>query len=176
MRKLITIFAVTFFGILAAMAENVNITAKLKDANNQSVIIGATVLLMQDTALVAGTTTDNKGKFVLDTQTGEYVLECSFVGYETIRMALTVSGNTNLGDILLSETATELEEVVVESQGAIQKVDRQILLPNKEQMAASSDGVSLLQNLQIPRIVINPVENTIKTLSDESDYIKIKGE
>ena len=90
-------------------------------------------------------------------------------------MSLTISGNINLGTIEMNEASQELGEVVVESKAVIQKVDRQILLPNKEQMAASSDGVSLLQNLQIPRIVINPVENTIKTLSDESVQLRING-
>ena len=68
-----------------------------------------------------------------------------------------------------------LEEVTVESKNIIQKVDKQVLLPSKEQRKAASDGVSLLQNLQIPRIVINPVENTIKTLSDEAVQLRING-
>ena len=90
-------------------------------------------------------------------------------------MALTVNGDTHIGDILMQEGATELGEVVVESQAIIQKVDRQILLPSKEQMQASSDGVSLLQNLQIPRIVISPIDNSVKTLSDESVQLRING-
>ena len=69
----------------------------------------------------------------------------------------------------------ELGEVVVESQAIIQKVDRQILLPSKEQTQASSDGVSLLQNLQIPRIVISPIDNSVKTFSDESVQLRING-
>ena len=75
----------------------------------------------------------------------------------------------------MQEGTTELGEVVVESQAVIQKVDRQILLPSKEQMQASSDGVSLLQNLQIPRIVISPIDNSVKTLSDESVQLRING-
>jgi len=111
----------------------------------------------------------------LNADTGNYILELSYIGYETIRMALTVNENTHIGDILMQEGATELGEVVVESQAIIQKVDRQILLPSKEQTQASSDGVSLLQNLQIPRIVISPIDNSVKTLSDESVQLRING-
>ena len=128
-----------------------------------------------DSGQIAGTTTDNSGKFTIDAGNGDYILELSYIGYETIRMALTVNGDTHIGDILMQEGATELGEVVVESQAIIQKVDRQILLPSKEQTQASSDGVSLLQNLQIPRIVISPIDNSVKTLSDESVQLRING-
>ena len=167
--------AVLFCSAITAMANNAKISGRIKDANDKSSIIGATVLLMQDTAQIAGTTTDNNGKFSLDADTGNYILELSYIGYETIRMALTVNGDTHIGDILMQEGAMELGEVVVESQAIIQKVDRQILLPSKEQMQASSDGVSLLQNLQIPRIVISPIDNSVKTLSDESVQLRING-
>ncbi len=169
------LFAAMLCVAMTATANNAKISGRIKDANDKSAIIGATVLLMQDTVLIAGTTTDSNGKFTLNADTGNYILELSYIGYETIRMALTVNGDTHIGDILLQEGATELGEVVVESQAIIQKVDRQILLPSKEQMQASSDGVSLLQNLQIPRIVISPIDNSVKTLSDESVQLRING-
>ena len=169
------LFAAMLCVAMTATANNAKISGRIKDANDKSAIIGATVLLMQDTVQIAGTTTDNNGKFSLDADTGNYILELSYIGYETIRMALTVNGDTHIGDILMQEGATELGEVVVESQAIIQKVDRQILLPSKEQMQASSDGVSLLQNLQIPRIVISPIDNSVKTLSDESVQLRING-
>ena len=168
-------FAAMLCVAMTATANNAKISGRIKDANDKSAIIGATVLLMQDTVQIAGTTTDNSGKFTIDADTGNYILELSYIGYETIRMALTVNGDTHIGDILMQEGATELGEVVVESQAVIQKVDRQILLPSKEQMQASSDGVSLLQNLQIPRIVISPIDNSVKTLSDESVQLRING-
>ena len=175
MKHSIFLFAAMLCVAMTATANNAKISGRIKDANDKSAIIGATVLLMQDTVQIAGTTTDNSGKFTIDAGNGDYILELSYIGYETIRMALTVNGDTHIGDILMQEGATELGEVVVESQAVIQKVDRQILLPSKEQMQASSDGVSLLQNLQIPRIVISPIDNSVKTLSDESVQLRING-
>lgn len=66
-----------------------------------------------------------------------------------------------------------IAEVTVEVQSVIQKVDKQILLPNREQRKASSDGMSLLQNLQIPRIVVNPADNTVKTLANQDVQLRI---
>lgn len=158
----------------ASYAQN-KVNGTVIDRTDNSKLIGVNVTLSNDSGQVAGTTTDSNGKFTLNAEKGDYILELSYIGYETIRMALTVNDNTHIGTIQMQEGATELSEVVVESQAIIQKVDRQILLPSKEQMQASSDGVSLLQNLQIPRIVISPIDNSVKTLSDESVQLRING-
>ena len=158
----------------ASYAQN-KVNGTVIDRKDNSKLIGVNVTLSNDSGQIAGTTTDNSGKFTLNADTGNYILELSYIGYETIRMALNVNDNTHIGTIQMQEGATELGEVVVESQAIIQKVDRQILLPSKEQMQASSDGVSLLQNLQIPRIVISPIDNSVKTLYDESVQLRING-
>ena len=180
----------TKFFVLAAamicavsMAANNKVSGVIKDAADKSALVGVNVTLVESQKskgestrnVVSGTVTDAHGKFSLETETGEFVLECSYIGYEPIGMNLTVSGNTNLGTIEMNEASTELGEVVVESDAVIQKVDRQILLPNKEQLGASSDGMSLLQNLQIPRIVVNPADNTVKTLANQDVQLRING-
>lgn len=171
-RVLFVALAIVSAGALCAQNK---VNGCVIDRADNSKLIGVNVTLSNDSGQVAGTTTDNNGKFTLNADTGNYILELSYIGYETIRMALTVNDNTHIGTIQMQEGATELGEVVVESQAVIQKVDRQILLPSKEQMQASSDGVSLLQNLQIPRIVISPIDNSVKTLSDESVQLRING-
>lgn len=166
-----------------SMAANNKVSGVIKDAADKSALVGVNVTLVENQKskgestrnVVSGTVTDAHGKFSLETETGEFVLECSYIGYEPIGMSLTVSGNTNLGTIEMNEASTELSEVVVEGDAVIQKVDRQILLPNKEQLGASSDGMSLLQNLQIPRIVVNPVENSVKTLANQDVQLRING-
>ena len=158
-----------------SMAANNKVSGVIKDAADKTALIGVNVSLKQGDQQVSGTVTDAHGKFSLEAETGEFVLECSYIGYEPIGMSLTVSGNTNLGTIEMNEVSTELGEVVVEGDAVIQKVDRQILLPNKEQLGASSDGMSLLQNLQIPRIVVNPADNTVKTLANQDVQLRING-
>ena len=158
-----------------SMAANNKVSGVIKDAADKTALIGVNVSLKQGDQQVSGTVTDAHGKFSLETETGEFVLECSYIGYEPIGMSLTVSGNIHLGTIEMNEASTELGEVVVEGDAVIQKVDRQILLPNKEQLGASSDGMSLLQNLQIPRIVVNPADNTVKTLANQDVQLRING-
>ena len=98
-------------------------------------------------------------------------------------MICAVSMNAQTGvqtnsmpDTLRMDTSMfKLAEVTVEAQNVIQKVDKQVLLPNKEQRKASHDGMSLLQNLQIPRIVVNPADNTVKTLANQDVQLRING-
>ena len=158
-----------------SMAANNKVSGVIKDAADKSALIGVNVSLKQGDQQVSGTVTDAHGKFSLAAETGEFVLECSYIGYESIGMSLAVNGNIHLGTIEMNEASTELGEVVVEGDAVIQKVDRQILLPNKEQLGASSDGMSLLQNLQIPRIVVNPADNTVKTLANQDVQLRING-
>jgi len=158
-----------------SMAANNKVSGVIKDAADKSALVGVNVSLKQGDQQVSGTVTDAHGKFSLEAETGEFVLECSYVGYEPIGMSLAVNGNIHLGTIEMNEASTELSEVVVEGDAVIQKVDRQILLPNKEQLGASSDGMSLLQNLQIPRIVVNPADNTVKTLANQEVQLRING-
>ena len=158
-----------------SMAASNKVSGVIKDAADKNALIGVNISLLQNDQTITGTVTDGHGKFSLEAETGEFVLECSYIGYEPIGMSLTVSGNTHLGTIEMNEASTELSEVVVEGDAVIQKVDRQILLPNKEQLGASSDGMSLLQNLQIPRIVVNPVENSVKTLANQEVQLRING-
>ena len=176
-KKMQTKFFVLAAAMICAvsMAANNKVSGVIKDAADKTALIGVNVSLKQGDQQVSGTITDAHGKFSLEAETGEFVLECSYIGYESIGMSLAVSGNIHLGTIEMNEASTELSEVVVEGDAVIQKVDRQILLPNKEQLGASSDGMSLLQNLQIPRIVVNPVENSVKTLANQEVQLRING-
>ncbi len=138
-------------GPLQATRSRVVISGVIKDAADKTALIGVNVSLKQGDQQVSGTVTDAHGKFSLEAETGEFVLECTYIGYEPIGMSLTINGNIHLGTIEMNEASTELSEVVVEGDAVIQKVDRQILLPNKEQLGASSRGEPCGQHRQDPR-------------------------
>ena len=95
----------------------------------------------------------------------------------SLALVCAVSGmaQTENDTMRVDASMFELQEVTVESKNVIQKVDKQVLLPNKEQRKASSDGMSLLQNLQIPRIVVNLADNTVKTLAGQAVQLRING-
>ena len=65
-----------------------------------------------------GCTTDEKGQYILNAPAGKYTLVVSAIGYETIEKDITVHENQSIREkIVLKSSVTELDEVVVVSNG-----------------------------------------------------------
>lgn len=147
----------------------------VKDAADNSALMGVNVTLVKDSVEISNVMTDKRGRFSIESDEGDCIIELSYMGYETIRMNFNISCDKDLGTILMFESAIALGDVTIQANSIIQKVDRRVLLPNDSQISAATDGVSLLQNLQIPRIMINPTDNSVTTLSNEGVQLRING-
>jgi len=80
-------------------------------------IIGASVIIKGTTQ---GTITDYDGQFVLDASTGQYI-EISYLGYEPYDVR--VSANADNYHVAMTESTSQLDEVVVVGYGAQKKVN-----------------------------------------------------
>ena len=141
-------------------------------------LVGVTVLLTDDAGKqVMGVTTDAAGRFALkEVPKGDYTLQCSYVGYESFTMVLKqLERNIDLGEIGLLPSTEVLDEVVVEGEKVIRKIDRQLVMPTEAQKKASTNGVSLLQHLQLPNLSVNPLTKAISTNYGESVQFRING-
>ena len=148
------------------------------DDNDASPLIGATVVLSDEMGKqVMGVTTDAHGRFLMkEVEAGSYVLQCSYVGYESFTMTLTsFNKNIDLGEIRLKSSSALLDEVVVEGEKVIRKIDRQLVMPTEVQKKASTNGVSLLQHLQLSGLTINPMTKSIATNYGETVQLRING-
>lgn len=79
-------------------------------------LISASVRLLAsgDSTVVKGVVSDVDGKFTIpNVNKGSYILETSYVGYDTKSKALKVSSNTDVGAITLSEGSIMLKETTV---------------------------------------------------------------
>jgi hypothetical protein len=98
------------------------IQSSVFDATNGGAIEDAGIRLMNaaDASYVGGTKTDAKGAFVLEKiPNGKYILEVSFVGYNSITQTITVEDkNLTLKTFRLVENAKLLDEVVVKGTAA----------------------------------------------------------
>ena len=160
-----------------AMA-NTRISGIVVDDVDASPLIGATVVLEDGNARqVMGVTTDSNGRFELkEVPKGSYILQCSYVGYESFTMALKqVDKRMDLGEIRLKPASEVLGEVLVEGEQVIQKIDRQLVMPTEAQKKASTNGVALLQHLQLPNLRINAIEKSVATSYGESVQLRING-
>ena len=160
-----------------AMA-NTRISGVVVDDSDASPLIGATVVLEDGNARqVMGVTTDTNGRFELkEVPKGSYILQCSYVGYEPFTMALKqLDKRMDLGEIRLKPASEMLGEVVVEGEKVIQKIDRQLVMPTEAQKKASTNGVALLQHLQLSNLSINAIEKSITTSYGEAVQLRING-
>lgn len=154
------------------------ITGIVVDEDGDSRLPGASVMLANDKGkTIKSVATDDMGKFeIANVENGTYLLHVTFIGYEPQSISLTnLDDDVNVGTVKLTHKLSVLDEVVVEGDAVINKVDRQIILPTSAQRRASTNGVSLLQHLQIPSLAINPIDKSIKTNFGSDVQLRING-
>ena len=174
MKKVFLIFfALYYSSILAAQT-----TGIVVDENKQP-LPSATVSLFREgeNNMISGVATDHNGTFELNTQEGgNYRIRISFLGYTTQEIkCLNTSKHLNLGKIMLDPDSKMLNEVTVTGNSVIRKADRQVVIPNQLQRKTSSNGLGLLQHLQLSRITVNTVDSKVTTTMGDAVELRING-
>ena len=176
MRKLSIILGVLSMCIPLTAANK--ITGKVTDeSTNQNIEYANVSLMAQDSTFIIGTATDSSGNFLLkEVKDGDYILCISCIGYNHSYLSIrNLKANLQLGTLPLSADNVLLEGVTVTASPVIKKTDRQIILPTEMQTKAASNGLTLLRNLQLSRILINPVDNSISLPGGDAVQLRING-
>ncbi|MBK5722720.1 TonB-dependent receptor [Dysgonomonas sp. Marseille-P4677] len=156
----------------------VNVSGKIVDTDSNDAIEFANIaLLQQDSSFIAGASSDTHGIFAFNNiPNGNYILSATFVGYtKTYIPVSNLDKSTDLGTITLKASDIALKDVTVTANAVIQKADRKIILPSDAQIKASNSGVTLLRNLQLSRIIINPITNAISVPGGDAVQLRING-
>lgn len=154
------------------------ITGKVIDENtNQSVEYANVSLMNTDSTFVTGVATDSNGAFaVKEVKDGNYILCVSCIGYTNSYLSIrNLKTNLQLGEVALSADGVLLEGVTITASPVVKRTDRQIILPTEVQTKAASNGLTLLRNLQLSRIIVNPIDNSIQVPGGESVQLRING-
>lgn len=161
----------------ACITAQVNINGIVVDANtNEKIEFANLVLLKQDSTFYAGASSDANGLFAFENVAGgNYILSSSFFGYKKTYLTVNTNEKSNLGNILLAPSDVVLDEVTVTAQSVIQKHDRKIITPSEAQIKASNSGVTLLRNLQLSRIIVNPISNEVALPGGDAVQLRING-
>ena len=147
-----------------------NDSLKGRVVNSKSEPVGyATVVAMQNNNQVAGTTTDEKGIFVMTLAAGEYRLVVDFVGYKSIDRTIKVAGVNDLGTLTMQEEATEIGEVVVKAQMIRREADRFVVDVANSDSAIGKDGEELLR--QSPGVWIQDDNISVNGASGTKLYV-----
>ena len=165
------------FLMMAACVKAQNISGKLVDEQNQPLAYANVVLQQTDSTFVKGETSDEKGSFrMTKVSAGDYRLVISSIGYETLYIDLQgFNRSTDLGTLTLKEDTKQLGEVTVTASNVSATADKKLVFPNEQQVKASANGVDLLRNLMIPRLNVNPMNNTVSTTDGGTVQLAING-
>ena len=159
-------------------AQKIEIKGTIRNTtDNEAVEFVNVVLQTIDSTFVSGVSTNNNGNFIFNKiDAGDYRLVLSSIGYNTQYVTLNgVKRNTDLGDIHMEDAAVALEGVTINGSNQISRPDRKLVFPSERQMKVSTNGVNLLQELMLPRIQVNPMNNEIGISGGGELQIRING-
>ena len=124
----------------------------------------------KDSSFLCGGVSNANGDFVIPCQQKQALMKVSFVGYKTIYKLVPIA---RIGNVRMQANSYLLKGVTVEAARVVEKVDRQIIFPTKEQVKTASNGYDLLDNLSLPTIIVNRAERKVLSLKGGDVQIRI---
>ncbi len=176
MHKQTILFLIFHLFVSSLHAQNISIKGNITDSKEKAAIPYANItLLLTDSSFVAGTTSDEGGKFTLyNIDKGNYILTVSCIGYPNcITQLNNLSKDIDLGVIVLEELPVELQGITITASQVITKLDRQIVLPTRSQIQNSTSGYELLSKMMLPGLKIDLLQNVVSTIGGETVQLRI---
>ena len=103
-----TMLMILFLSTTAFVAQS-TISGTVKDQSG-NLIPGASILLKENSK---GTTSDFDGYYeIKNVDNGTYTIIASYIGYDSFKKEITISGNLKL-DIVIKENAQSLDEIII---------------------------------------------------------------
>ena len=86
-----------------------------------------------------------------------------------------LSKNISLGEISLNDDAVSLDGVTVSASAQTSHADKKVVFPSDRQMKASGNGMDLLQQMMLPRVQVDLLNNEIKATGNGVVQVRING-
>ena len=133
----------------------------------------------QDSSLVAGQITDDKGAFMLDQlPMGFFKLKASYLGFEPfVKDSLTIfmgRADVNLGKLTMKETVVESNGVTVEATADLVMIaaDRRIYNVGKDVASTGGSALDVMKN--IPSVEVD-MENNVSLRGSSNLQVMVDG-
>ena len=140
------------------------LTGEIIDESQKGIPYSTLQVLSQDSIFLQGTTTDSLGCFRIENiRQGQYLFRASAMGYIPKVTYLTILNDQTLPPITLKTDNILLEEVSIIGSSMVQKKDRLLVIPDRQQIKHAYTGYDLLYNLMIPGINVNRREGKVST-------------
>lgn len=176
MKILIALSFITILSIVEVKAQ-IKFSGQVVDHENQG-LPGANVLLLnvQDSTLVKGGITDEKGRFLLGkVQIGSYLFSIRSIGFATQYKTIRLEEDLEMGRIKMKIIATELQELVVTADRPFfeQKIDRMVVNVQNSLTTAGGSALDVLE--RSPGVLVNRGTNSLSLNGKEGIIILING-
>lgn len=151
-----------------------SISGRVLSAVDSLPIPGATILIEDlEPKSIKGGVSGSDGVFTLNVGKQDQIsLAVSSVGFLTEQIQVKgFSENINIGDVFLEANNQILDEAVVTADNMIHKVDKSIIYPSEIQRKVSSSSLSLLQNLNLPGLYVDAIEQKVNINGSQPIYM-----
>jgi len=147
-------------GMSAQMAKNVTISGIVLDKLTQEPLEYATAILLNTNTneIITGSTTNEKGEFSFETQTGTYTVKVEFMGFKNyIIEKILLNKNLKLPNISLEESSEQLDAIkVTAAKSTIEyKLDKRVFNVGKDLSSKGGSATDILGN--VPSVNVDAV-------------------
>jgi len=156
--------------------EKIMLTGKVIDKDTKQPLEYATIVIKSlDGKIITGGITDVKGEFNIQVVKGVYDISVEFISFKTKTFkSKEISGNTDLGTIILEVDAQTLNEVVVIAEKSTVEIrlDKKIYNVGKDMTVKGGTASDVLDN--VPSVSVD-VEGNVSLRGNENVRILING-
>ncbi len=158
MNKLLLGLALFAIPMVMVAQSRVSLTGRILDEHSKEPIEYGTITILQakDSALIAGTVTNEEGLFQIESSLDSIYLQAQFLGFELYTSSIFfASDRVDFGDIPLRLNSSNLAEVEITARTitSSHRVDKQVFDAGQFQAAKGGTASDVLRNL--PSISIN---------------------
>lgn len=125
----------------------IKISGQIKDKKNNPIEFVEVQLQNKDSIIFKSELTNSVGKFILETEKGEFLLIIRQLGVIYHSQKMSVNQDTDIGVITITEINQQLEEIVIVSKKKLieRKVDRLIFNVENSISASGGDAIDALK-------------------------------
>ena len=176
-KTFLSLFAGMFCLLSSLSAKHLNVQGKIVDEKEKTPIEFANVILLkEDSTFVTETNSNEDGMFTMPNMLeGKYILSTTFMGYNNSYTPIELNGSDFYAEIPLQPSSIFLNEVTVSAKSVINKGDRLSILPSEMQVKTSTDGVDLLNKMQLSRIMVDVMSGEITASGNGEVQLRING-
>ena len=159
MKNIFLLFSLVLISFFSFAQNKATVSGRVFDENTNQPLPFATVTINSGNKIITGSISGEDGRFVISgIAKGEYLVECSFVGFQSKSIPVLVGELNNifdLGKITLSVSSEELNEITINAKREILSSNLDKKTFNVENNIAQSGGSVLDAMKTMPGVTVD---------------------